>query len=153
MQQEAFYSQVKRLDGVFVPGGDPGNNHAAVLLPFLEKMAALLARHHPHAKIWLSLQHHLNTPEDAKLVYDYLETKSHLVWRARHGARQPRYGIDPPPSSKAVPVALVPGHYTLCSLSVSRPLDGPGNRLTLGREPVNPRPVDYTDIYRPITVH
>ncbi|MFM8931732.1 MAG: hypothetical protein ACKOS8_07645, partial [Gemmataceae bacterium] len=55
-RQEAFYKACKRLDAVFVPGGDPGDNHSKDLVPFLEKMAASVARHHPKAKVWLSLQ-------------------------------------------------------------------------------------------------
>ena len=55
-KQDDFYRNCKRLDAVFVPGGDPGDNHAKHLLPFLEKMAKTLAAHHPQAKVWLSLQ-------------------------------------------------------------------------------------------------
>ena len=38
-QQEALYSECPRLDAIFVPGGDPGNNSSASLLPYLVKMS------------------------------------------------------------------------------------------------------------------
>ncbi|WP_010586742.1 hypothetical protein [Schlesneria paludicola] len=148
-QQEKFYRQIKRLDGVFVPGGDPGNNHAAVLLPFLERMAALLEKHHPKAKIWLSLQHHLNTPEDVKLVYDYLETKKPTWFGGlAMGPGSPPMELTRQRLPKQYQLRWYPDitHCVRCQYPV--PWMDPAIGLTLGREPVNPRPVDYTDIYR-----
>src|SRR5690606_27079269 len=55
-EQEAFYARCPRLDGVFVPGGDPGDNHPSVLLPYLKDLSELLKKHHPNAGIWVSLQ-------------------------------------------------------------------------------------------------
>ena len=70
-QQEAYYRQVKRLDAIFVPGGDPGDNKAHLLLPFLERMAALVTKYHPDAKIWLSLQHFKS--DDVDFLFAYLD--------------------------------------------------------------------------------
>lgn len=148
-EQEKFYSQIKRLDGVFVPGGDPGNNHAAVLIPFLERMAALLEKHHPKAKIWLSLQHHLNTPDDVKLVYEYLETKKPTWFGGlAMGPGSPPMELTRQRLPKQYQLRWYPDitHCVRCQYPV--PWLDPAIGLTLGREPVNPRPVDYTDIYR-----
>ena len=38
-EQEDFYKTVPRLDAVFIPGGDPGDNPMKALLPYVEKMA------------------------------------------------------------------------------------------------------------------
>ena len=43
------FSQLPRIDAVFVPGGDPGHTDPRVLLPFLEKQTENLHRFHPQA--------------------------------------------------------------------------------------------------------
>jgi hypothetical protein len=53
---EGLFKASPRLDHVFVPGGDPGNNHPSLVLPFLKDLQALLTKYHPKAKVWVSLQ-------------------------------------------------------------------------------------------------
>ena len=48
-EQEAFYKECPRIDAVFVPGGDPGDNPFKDLLPYVEQMAAVLRKYHPQA--------------------------------------------------------------------------------------------------------
>ena len=55
-RHEAFYRSTPRLDAVFVPGGDPGDNPPELVLPFMEDLARLLTNTHPKAKVWVSLQ-------------------------------------------------------------------------------------------------
>ena len=38
-KQEAFFKSCRRLDAVFLPGGDPGDNHTKELMPYAERMA------------------------------------------------------------------------------------------------------------------
>ena len=52
----AMFARMPRLDAVFVPGGDPGHTPPEDLMPLLEKQAANLHRHHPHAQMWVSPQ-------------------------------------------------------------------------------------------------
>ncbi len=146
-QQEALYSKLKRLDAIFVPGGDPGNNKPDALLPHLERMAELAIKYHPKTKIWLSLQ--AFTPEDIDFLYQYLDQKK-PTWFG---------GLVMGPSSPPMESTRkrLPNQYQLrwypdithcvrCQYPV--PWIDPALGMTLGREPVNPRPVDYTDIYR-----
>ena len=55
-ERDEVFRRVKRIDHLLVPGGDPGNVHPDVLFPWLDKVAGLLAKHHPQAKIWVSPQ-------------------------------------------------------------------------------------------------
>ena len=55
-EREDIFKRVKRIDHILVPGGDPGNLTPDVLFPWLEKMAAVLQKYHPNAKIWVSPQ-------------------------------------------------------------------------------------------------
>src|SRR4029434_10802610 len=54
-QQEELYRGCRRIDAVFVPGGDPGDNSARELLPYVREMALVLQKHHPRGRLWVSL--------------------------------------------------------------------------------------------------
>ena len=145
--QEVFYRTVKRLDAIFIPGGDPGDNKAKDLLPHLERMADLARKYHPQVKIWLSLQHFKK--DDVDLTFDFL------------GLKQPKWfgglvmGPGSPPMEstrqrlpKPYHLRWYPDitHVIRCQYPV--PWLDPALGLTLGRECVNPRPVDMTQIYQ-----
>ena len=73
-KHEAFYKACPKLDGVFFPGGDPGENHPADVLPFLEEVAAKLKQYHPDAGMWLSLQGF--DEEKVNYFFNYLDEKN-----------------------------------------------------------------------------
>ena len=146
-QQEEFYRKIKRLDAIFVPGGDPGDNRAKVLLPHLERMASLAVKYHPRTKIWLSLQHF--DRDDIDCFYQYLEQRQ-PAW---FGGLVMGPGSPPMESTrrrlpKQYQLRWYPDitHCVRCQYPV--PWIDPVLGMTLGREPVNPRPVDFTEIYR-----
>ena len=66
-----FYKECPRLDGVFFPGGDPGDNDPKYVMPFLKRIAAELKKYHPNAGVWISLQGFHNSQVD--YFYKYLE--------------------------------------------------------------------------------
>lgn len=143
---ERFYSEISRLDAVFVPGGDPGNNPPELVLPMMEKMAALLREYHPESTMWLSLQGF--TDEASKYVYDYMEAQDRK-WMG---------GLVSGPSSppmeetrKALPDSYQLRHYPDITHTVrcqypNRWWD-PAFNFVLGREPINPQPLRYHNIY------
>ncbi len=55
-ERDDVFSQLKRVDVVFVPGGDPGDLHPDILFDWLKKVAVVLHKYHPQAKIWVSPQ-------------------------------------------------------------------------------------------------
>jgi hypothetical protein len=55
-EREDIFKKLKRIDVVFVPGGDPGDLHPDVLFEWLKKIAKVLNKYHPKAKIWVSPQ-------------------------------------------------------------------------------------------------
>lgn len=75
----ALYKQCVRLDGVFFPGGDPGENHPKYVMPFLQAIADELKKLHPLAGVWISLQGFSDEQED--YFYDFLE-KNNPDWLA-----------------------------------------------------------------------
>lgn len=65
-----LYKETPRLDGVFFPGGDPGENDPKYVMPFLKRIAAELKKYHPKAGLWISLQGFNNSQVD--YFYKYL---------------------------------------------------------------------------------
>ncbi|MBX3178133.1 MAG: hypothetical protein KF886_12275 [Candidatus Hydrogenedentes bacterium] len=146
-EHEAFYQESSHLDAVFFPGGDPGHNHPKDVMPFLEDLSTILAKHHPDAGIWMSLQGF-----DAEQV-DYFFT-----WLEEH---KPAWfsGAVGGPSSPPLPVlrARLPEQYrlrdypdithTVRSQYATQWID-PAFAFTSGREGTNPEPVYYSTIFR-----
>ena len=143
---EALYKACPRLDGVFIPGGDPGENHPSLVIPFMKDLSLVLARHHPKAKIWLSLQGFRG--DRAEYVYRFLDEEK-PVWFG---------GIVCGPSSPSIPstrkrldprypIRSYPDitHNVRCQYPI--PWWDTALAVTLGRESINPRPVQYAEIH------
>jgi hypothetical protein len=135
-----------RLNGVFFPGGDPGDNPPETVWPLLGDIAGVLKKYHPDAKVWLSLQNY--TPAQNQTVYRYVQQEL-PAWLG---------GLVTGPSSPAVEEtrAALPLQYKLryypdvthnvrCDWGV--PWWDPVFNFTLGRESVNPRAMHYTALY------
>jgi hypothetical protein len=146
-KHEALYRECKELTGVFFPGGDPGHNLPELVLPFLEDIAKRLIAIHPDARVWLSLQWF--NRQQIETIFAYLDEKS-PTWLG---------GLVAGPSSPPVPLTrlrldkkykfrLYPDitHNKLCQYPV--PWWDQAYVLTLGREAINPRPVQYTHIFQ-----
>ncbi len=152
-QHNSFFRDCPRLDGVFFPGGDPGDNAPDQVIPFLEDLSRLLAKHHPRAKIWLSMQG-FDKPQ-IQFVHAWIKEKM-PDWLG---------GLVAGPSSPPIPKtrALLPVRYGLrdypdithqvrCQFPVI--WWDQAFALTLGRESANPRPAFFKlihDYYAPYT--
>lgn len=149
---EKFYTECPRLDAIFFPGGDPGDNHPSDVLPYLADLSVILAKHHPEAKIWMSLQGFKGEKTD--YVFD---------WLAEH---QPDWlgGLVAGPGSPPLPDlrARLDQKYQLrdypdithivrCQYPELN-LDQVW-ALTAGREPINPRPRFYADVFAGTAPH
>jgi hypothetical protein len=135
-----------RLNGVFFPGGDPGDNPPEVVWPLLTDIAQLLRQYHPRAAVWLSLQGY--TPAQNQTVYRYIQQQK-PGWLG---------GLVTGPGSPPVEEtrAALPSSYKLrfypdlthnVRSEFPVPWWDPVFNFTLGREAVNPRPRQYTAIY------
>lgn len=148
-----YYKECPHLSNVFVPGGDPGDNHPRYVLPFLKAIAAELVKYHPHAGVWVSLQGF--SDEQIDYFYHYLDTEN-PDW-----LRGVVSGPSSPPLSDTryrLPEKYLHRHYpdithTVRCLYPTLQWDQ-AFALTLGREPVNPEPFYYAaihDQYAPFT--
>lgn len=146
-QFDTLFRMAPRLDAVFFPGGDPGDNAPRLVIPFLETLAVPLRRHHPKARIWLSLQGY--SPEECEFVYAYIRNRQ-PAWLAGLVT-----GPGSPPmegTRAALPAKYKLRHYpdithnVRCDFPV--PWWDPAFAFTLGREAVNPKPVYHTAAFR-----
>ena len=127
-EHEELYKACPRLDAVFVPGGDPGENAPALVMPFLKDLSVLLARHHPKGKIWLSLQG-IRGDRAVKYVYQhYLDQEKllRLVWRNRVRAEQSEHSSHAQAARPALSDPPLSRYHPQCALRVSDPLVGSG---------------------------
>lgn len=144
---EEICKQSVRINGVFFPGGDPGDNPPELVIPLLQDLSVILKKYHPQASTWVSLQGF--TPTQSQYVYKYIQDKM-PPWLG---------GLITGPSSPTVEEtrAVLPARYKLrhypdlthnvrCEFEI--PWWDPSFSLTLGREAINPRPYHYSAIYR-----
>ena len=55
-EREVIFKKLKRIDHILVPGGDPGHLHPNQFFPWMDRVAPVLHKYHPNAKIWVSPQ-------------------------------------------------------------------------------------------------
>ena len=145
-KHEAFYQACPRLNGVFFPGGDPGDNHPKDVLPFLEELAAILHQYHPDAGMWISLQGF--DEEKVKYFFGYLREKSpDWLTGVGYGPGSPPIGMERKSLPEKYKHRLYPDitHSVRCQYPVPR--WDQGFALTLGRECTNPMPLHYSGIF------
>ncbi len=142
-----LFKSIDHIAGVFVPGGDDGDNLAQDLMPWLKELAKVLKESHPEATLWVSNQTFEADEDD--YFFKYLETEANgwltgVVYgpwsrmtveqlRARTPARYP---IRDYPDLT---------HTARCQYSVSA--WDTAYAHTLGREPVCPRPRAMRQIF------
>ena len=145
---DELFKAFPHIDAFYVPGGDPGHTEPKYLLPLVEKEAAALHKYHSHATVWVSAQGFSGTWYDE--FYTLLRTQ------------RPRYitGFFVGPQSRdsfQKQRRLIPAQYQLQAYpdiahvmhsQLPLPEWDTAYALTEGREPINPRPVDETEIYR-----
>lgn len=151
-KHEAFYKKCPRLDGVFFPGGDPGENHPADVLPFLGELTAILHKYHPNATMWISLQGF--EEERVKYFFDYLNEKSpDWLTGVVYGPSSPPVDLERQLLPAKYKHRLYPDltHTVRCQYPVKK--WDQAFALTEGRECTNPQPLYYAEIFRKDAVH
>ena len=141
-------ASMPRLNHVFVPGGDPGHTRAPVLMDLLERLSKVVAKHHEGVGIWISPQGFDH--EDMPYFLNYLEERSpDWVGGVVHG---PWVNIPMGQFREMVPDRYPIRNYPDITHTLSAQFPVPdwdvAFATTIGREPVNPRPVDEEHCFR-----
>jgi hypothetical protein len=141
-EREDIFRRLKRVDHVLVPGGDPGNLHPDVFFPWMDRMATVLQKYHPRAKIWVSPQAFDPTKEWLDSFYRQVNQKP--AWLG--GVAFAPWIATPLPEMRAIIDKDIPirnyadiTHNVDCQYPV--PNWDLAFALTLHRECYNPRPV------------
>ncbi len=145
-EQEAFFAACPRLDGLFVPGGDPGENHPSDLMPYLKDLSTILHKYHPNAGIWVSLQGF--NRKKVEYFFKYLEDNDPDWLRGLiYGPSSPPIDVERKYLPKKYMHRSYPDitHTVRCQYPVER--WDQAFALTLGREACNPQPLYYAKIH------
>ncbi len=140
-------SKLPRVNALFVPSGDPGNVPPRELMPMLERQTEQLKRLHPNAQMWISMQSFTQPRFDEML--EILDTEPDWLTGIVHGP-QTRISIaklrERLPRRYAIRGYPDITHSMRCEYPV--PDWDLAYALTEGREVINPRPLDQTNIFR-----
>jgi hypothetical protein len=141
-EREDIFRKLKRIDAVFVPGGDPGDLHPDILFAWLSKVADVLNKYHPKAKIWVSPQAFRPTKEWLDSFYGNVNMRHPWFGGVVFG---PWVKTPLPEIRKIVDAGIPIRHYPdiTHSISCQYPVKDwdLAFAMTLGRECYNPRPV------------
>ena len=153
--RDEVLSKLQRVDAVFVPSGDPDEVHPKYLFPHMKEHKRVLTKYHLNATIWSSVQNY----DDEEKTMGWIA--AFYKWLGRNDIDWfdgvvfgPATETTLPKMRKAVPKKFPIRRYTDITHSKScqyriRDWDMAWQD-TLGRECINPRPVDYTKIFRDI---
>lgn len=135
------FGALPKLDHLFVPGGDPGDLKPEVLFNWLKKVAMILHKYHPTAKIWVSPQVFKPTKQwynhffkEVNKGYSWLGGVVYGPW-IKKSIREVRKQVR-----KDLPIRRYPDitHSLMCQYPVAG--WDLAFAMTLGRECYNPRP-------------
>lgn len=148
----ALFADLPRLDAIFLPGGDPGDNAASLVVPYLEDIATRLRARHPAARVWLSLQHF--DAAEVDYLFDWINREQPgwlgglVAGPASYPVGEIRRRLDGRYQVRDYPdiTHTVRSQYPV-------PWWDPAFALTLGREPVNPRPAFYAKVHDVVAPH
>ena len=147
-ERRNVFSKVSRLDEVFVPGGDPGDLEPDILFNFLHRMAGVLHEYHPKAKIWVSPQVFRPTKEWLDRFYFHVNQKYSWFGGIVFG---PWVKDSPEVMRTRVDASIPIRNYPDITHSLASQYPVPYWDLafirTLGRECINPRPIDQKAIH------
>ena len=147
-EREEIFSILPKLNGVFVPAGDPGDLEPDVLFAWLEKEAALLKKYHPNAKIWVSPQVFKPTQKWFDSFFAHVNKEYSWFGGVVFG---PWIKLPVQQIRNLVKASIPIRHYPDITHNYSCQYPVPNwdlaYAMTLGRESINPRPHDEKAIH------
>jgi len=148
VEREEIFRRLPRIDHLLVPGGDPGDLHPDVFFPWMDKVAAVLQRYHPNAKIWVSPQAFQPTHEWLESFYRHVNAKPAWLGGVAYA---PWIATPLPEMRKIVDSSIKIRNYPDITHNVECQYPVPNwdiaFALTLHRECFNPRPVAMKTIH------
>jgi hypothetical protein len=147
-ERHEVFKAIPRLDALFVPGGDPGDVQPDLLFNWLNQVAKVLHQYHPSAKIWVSPQVFRPTQEWFDSFYGHVNKEYFWFGGVVFGPwvktpiQEIRKIVNP-----NIPIRRYPDITHSLSSQYPIPKWDLAYAITLGRECINPRPVDEKMIH------
>ena len=147
-EREKVFGNLPKLDALFVPGGDPGNLEPDELFNWLSKEAKVLVKYHPKAKIWVSPQAFKPSKKWYTSFYKHVNQRYSWFGGVVYGPwikatlEEVKKNIHP-----NIPIRLYPDITHNFSSQYPIPNMDIALAMTLGRESINPRPLDEKFIH------
>ena len=143
----AVFKSLPRIDAILVPGGDPGHTEPRHMFALLERQTTSLRQFHPTATMWLSPQGF--TSDWMNQFYELMATQPAWLTGLVFGPQV----RDPLPALRAnidtrYKIRLYPDITHSLRAQYPVPDWDVAHAQTSNREPINPRPLDQTAIYR-----
>lgn len=147
-ERAMVFSVLPKLDALFVPGGDPGELEPDDLFQWMGQVAAVLHKYHPNAKIWISPQAFKPSKEWYSKFYNQVNRNYDWFGGIVYGPwiRTPLPEVKKL-ISPSVPIRLYPDITHSLSCQYPIPDWDISWAMTLGRECINPRPLDEKYIH------
>jgi hypothetical protein len=147
-ERHEVFSAIQRLDVLFVPGGDPGDLEPDILFTWLKQVSEVMLQYHPSAKIWVSPQVFRPTKEWFDVFYK--EVNKSYPWFGgvvfgpwvKTPIDQIRRIVRPD-----IPIRRYPDITHSLSSQYPVPEWDLALAIALGRECINPRPMDQKAIH------
>lgn len=148
-----FYLEAKRVDVLFIPGGDPGDMMPADFFKRCELIKSILNEIHPDAKLWISAQAPHEYADWGEKFTEEISKEPDFIEGIIYG---PNHAMPLEALRKAVPkkypLRFYPDvtHCVRCEYPVHFDRDNWHYAFAsaFSRESVNPRPLEYRHIYR-----
>lgn len=146
--REEVFASLPRLNSVFVPAGDPGDLEPDLLFSWLKKVAVVLEKHHPEAKIWLSPQAFKPTAQWFNTFFTHVNNDYSWFGGVVFGpwVNMPLHEVRNRVKS-SIPIRRYPDITHNFSSQYPVPHWDLAWAATLGRESINPRPFDQKAIH------
>ena len=150
-EREEIFRRVKYIDDVLIPAGDPGDMLPDTFFAWIDKVAPILTKYHPNARIWVAPQHNEGEPHAKQWMADFYRN---LNWKPSwlHGVAFSSHVATPVDEmrkivDKDIPIRHYPDitHNLFCGFPI--PNWDLTFALTEHRECINPRPVAMKTIH------
>ena len=144
---DALFRDLPRLDAIFFPGGDPGNNPPDLVIPYLRDMATHLGVD-TSARENLALASMVRREGHRRCLCVDRTRSASMARRSRRRAEQSAPRAHARASSSTVNrLRDYPDITHTVRSQYPVPWWDPAFNFTLGREPINPRPVFYAAVH------
>ena len=147
-----LYAKLRRLDHVFIPGGDPGNLPADIFVSRCRAISKEMKKSHPGARMWASAQAPHEIPFWGEDFVKAMASEPEEIYGVIYG---PNHALPLDELCRRIPsgypVRFYPDitHNVRCEYPVHFEKDDWHYALAacLGRECTNPRPLEYARLY------